>query len=395
MRVLVTGAEGFIGKNLVEALRREKDIVFMAYDIHDSRPVLDGYLKDADLIFHLAGVNRPERPEDFEDVNTGLTREIADALIATGRHPTVVFSSSTQAEMDNPYGVSKRRAEDVLRDYAAKAGTGVCIFRLPGVFGKWCRPNYNSVVATFCYNIARDLEVTISDPNREIELVYVDEVVRGMAGIVTSDRVTSDRGSDRVTSDAVTGDGVTGDRVTWGEVTPVYRVTLGKLAEMIRGFRESRRTLRVPNFSDRFTKCLYATYLSYLEGNNFAYALEQKTDARGELAELLKSQSFGQIFVSRTKPGITRGNHYHDTKTEKFCVVEGEGVIRFRHILGKEVFSYPVSGRDFKVLDIPPGYTHSIENVGETEMVTLFWACEPFDPSSPDTYPMEVLPDKA
>jgi UDP-2-acetamido-2,6-beta-L-arabino-hexul-4-ose reductase len=352
--------------------------------------VLDGYLKDADFIFHLAGVNRPERPEEFEEVNADLTREMADALIATGRHPTIVLSSSTQAELDNPYGVSKKKAEDVLRDYAAQTGAGVCIFRLPGVFGKWCRPNYNSVVATFCHNIAHDMEVTISDPNREIELVYVDEVVRELVTRVTSDRVTSDM----VTSDGVTSDGVTGDGVTWGKVTPVFRVTLGELAEQIRGFRASRKTLMVPDFGNRFTKCLYATYLSYLEGNNFAYALEQKIDARGELAELLKAQPFGQIFVSRTKPGITRGNHYHDTKTEKFCVVEGEGLIRFRHIIGKEVFSYQVSGRDFKVVDIPPGYTHSIENVGHSELITLFWACEPFDPAAPDTYQEKVTGDK-
>jgi UDP-2-acetamido-2,6-beta-L-arabino-hexul-4-ose reductase len=375
-RILVTGAAGFVGRNLVAALRRVQDFDLTTYDIYDQRAVLDGSLKEADLIFHLAGVNRPERPTDFEVVNTGLTREIADTLVVAGRHPTIVFSSSTQAELENPYGVSKKRAEEVLQAYAGRTSAAVCIFRLPGVFGKWCRPNYNSVVATFCYNVAHGIELVISDPNREVELAYVDDVVKEMVREATNERVT-------------------GGGVKWGKASPKYRVTLGSLAAQIRGLGESRRTLRVPDFSDRFTKCLYATYLSYLEGDDLAYDLSQKADNRGELAELLRSGQFGQIFVSRTKPGVTRGNHYHDLKTEKFCVVEGEGVVRLRHILGKEVISYFVSGRDFKVVDIPPGYTHSIENVGKAELVTLFWACEPFDQSSPDTYPMEVHPDKA
>ncbi len=371
-KVLITGANGFIGKNLIEALQRETGIALMTYDINDSRLTLDGYLREADIIFHLAGVNRPERSEEFYNVNVGLTKEICEFLIRIERAPLIVFSSSTQALLNNPYGESKRQAEEVLKAYAERSGARAYLFRLPGVFGKWCRPNYNSVVATFCYNIAHNLNINISDPNREIELVYIDDVVREFVKVMADDKLR---------------DG----NVIWGEVNPTFKVALGQLADKIREFRATRENLTVPDFSDRFTKYLYATYLSYLNGNEFAYEPKPKADERGVLVELLKSKYFGQIFISRTKPGVTRGNHYHNTKTEKFCVIEGEAVLRFRNILSKEVFTYHLSGKDLRVVDIPPGYTHSIENIGQSEMIVLFWACEPFDPAASDTYPAEVL----
>jgi len=275
-----------------------------------------------------------------------------------------------QALLDNPYGVSKRQAEEEVFAFGEETGAQIAVFRLPGVFGKWCRPNYNSVVATFCHNIALDLPISISDPAKEIELVYIDDVVRAFINVM---------------------DGM--PPVTEGkycQAKPTYRITLGALAQTIRGFRESRVSLTVPDVSDPLVHALYATYISYLPKDAFAYALTQRTDPRGELAELLKSPRIGQIFVSRTRPGITRGHHYHDTKVEKFVVLEGDAVIRFRHILCGDVIEYPVSGREFRVVDIPPGYTHSIENAGQNDLIVLFWADEIFDPNVPDTFGMTV-----
>jgi UDP-2-acetamido-2,6-beta-L-arabino-hexul-4-ose reductase len=243
------------------------------------------------------------------------------------------------------------------------------IYRLPGVFGKWCRPNYNSVVATFCHNLARDLPITISDPSFVVELVHVDDIVAQFMTHLAS----------------------RSDGVTRAEVRPTFTISLGELAERIRGFRAMRDTVEVADASDPLTRRLLGTYTAYLPPGDLAYTLEQRTDARGTLAELLKSPSFGQMFVSRTHPGVTRGNHYHDLKVEKFCVLEGDAVIRFRPILGPEVTEYRVSGTDFRVVDIPPGMTHSIENVGTTEMIVLFWASEILDRNSPDTYFNEVL----
>lgn len=368
--VLVTGAEGFIGKNLVERLTRRNDINLLCFDVDTGKGKLEEYLASADVIYHLAGVNRPPDPSEHEAVNTGLTAILAETLLRLKRKPLVVLSSSAQAALDNPYGVSKRKAEEALASFAEASGAPVRIFRLPGVFGKWCRPNYNSVVATFCHNIAHGLPITISEPAKELQLVYVDDVVASFLDLLSeeSPRPGCERRS----------------------VGPEYCLTLGELAEMITAFKAIRETLRLPDEADRLTRIMHATYLSYLPPDGFAYALVQKSDPRGELAELLKSEHFGQIFVSRTRPGITRGNHYHDTKIEKFCVIEGDAVIRFRHIRESDVLEYRVSGREFKVVDIPPGYTHSIENVGSSDLITLFWSIEVFDPLHPDTYAKEV-----
>lgn len=368
--VLVTGAKGFIGKNLVVALKRRECVDVIEYDLDSPEGLFEEGLAKADVIYHLAGVNRPEKVEEFTEGNFDLTRQVCDTLRRLNRAPLLVLSSSTQAALDNPYGLSKRQAEDAMFKFGGDSGASVFVFRLPGVFGKWCRPNYNSVVATFCYNIVRCLPVTISDPTREIELVYIDDVVRAFIGLM-DDRLPVSGGK-------------------YCMVEPTYRISLGDLVESIQGFRDSRVSLALPDMSDPFTCALYATYISYLPADSFAYALTQRSDPRGELTELLKSPHIGQIFVSRTRPGITRGHHYHDTKLEKFVVLEGSAVIRFRHILGGDVIEYPVFGREFRVVDIPPGYTHSIENVGQNDLIVLFWADEIFDLDIPDTFGMTV-----
>lgn len=329
--------------------------------------VLNDGLARADVVFHLAGINRPLDPSEFVAGNAGLTESLCKRLNSLGRKPTVVLTSSIQADADNPYGRSKLAAEKLVAAWAGRSGARVVIFRLKNVFGKWCRPNYNSVTATFCYNIARNLPISINNEERVLELIYIDDVVSALLGVVGQ-----------------VSDGVVG--VERCNIEKSYHVTLGDLARTIQSFRDARRSLSLPSFDSEFVRRLYATYLSYLDSSDFTYTLEQKTDHRGSLAEFMKSAQFGQIFVSRTKPGITRGNHYHHSKTEKFLVVEGDAVVRFRNIDGTDVIEHRVSGTQYCVVDIPAGYTHSIENVGLGELVTLFWASEVFDPAMPDTY---------
>jgi UDP-2-acetamido-2,6-beta-L-arabino-hexul-4-ose reductase len=374
VKTAVTGAKGFIGKNLVVALRRAGvEVAEIAAD--SPAETWRSGVAGAAVVFHLAGSNRPEHEEGFVKGNVGSLETLFTALdgrTAAGEStppPLIVLSSSAQAANDTPYGRSKRAAEQALEAYAVRTGTPAVIYRLPGVFGKWCRPDYNSVVATFCHNIARDLPIAVSDPARIIEVVHIDDVVgRFLAHL-------EDRSAG----------------VTRAGVSPTFTVTLGELADRLRGFRAMRDTLEVADATDPFTRRLLGTYTSYVPPAGLAYALEQRIDARGTLAELLKSPHFGQMFVSRTRPGITRGNHYHDLKVEKFCVLEGDAVIRFRPVLGDDVTEHRVSGTDFTVVDIPPGMTHSIENVGASEMIVLFWASEIFDRDRADTHASEVL----
>ncbi len=430
MNVLVTGSRGFIGKNLIAWLAQETDVQVLEFDLEHTQSELAERLAVADLVYHLAGVNRPQSVEEFHTGNVELTAQICELLLRNGRVTPIVFSSSIQAELDNPYGVSKRWAEAVLADYAQRSSAAVAIFRLSNVFGKWCRPHYNSVVATFCYQIAHDLPITISDPSREVPLVHVDDVVqafleageeitrqksevKGQRSEVRKRRDTLHFSPLAIKDLPLTAGNPSRATLVYCEARPIYTVTLGRLADLIRSFRASRQTLVAPDLSDPFVYKLYGTYLSYLEPSDFAYDLTQRTDARGALAEFIKSPAFGQIFVSRTRPGVTRGNHFHHTKAEKFLVLEGEAVIRLRAIRnqrtgvggqrsevgdqgaegggqGVEVVEYRVSGRDFRVVDIPPGYTHSIENVGDGELVTLFWASEVFDSDKSDTYYEQV-----
>ena len=362
-RVLVTGSKGFVGRNLCSVLRRREDIELYEYDVNNKPEDLDSALGKVDCIIHLAGVNRPEDPKEFETGNAGSLKEICSKLQELGRAPNFILSSSIQVELDNPYGKSNRSAEEVLKCFAETTGAGCVVYRFKNLFGKWCRPNYNSVTATFCHNIANGLPIHISDPENEIELTYIDDVVEAFI----SELETVSPG------------------FRFAQPLPSKCIGLGELAEKIRSFREMRTSLNLPDFRDTFERALYGTYLSYLNDKEFEYGLEKRSDQRGSLAEFLKSSSMGQIFVSRTKPGITRGDHYHHTKTEKFLVLQGTAVIRFRHIEGDDILEYRVRGEDYRVLDIPPGYTHSIENVGQDELVTLFWASEVFDPGKPDT----------
>ncbi|MDD5676896.1 MAG: NAD-dependent epimerase/dehydratase family protein [Kiritimatiellae bacterium] len=372
--VLVTGAKGFIGQNLAGTLlERRSDYTLLPIDIDSTANDLANALATSDFIFHLAGINRPENEREFQIGNADFTTHICRQLLKLKRAVPLVMSSSVQVVLDNPYGVSKRKAEDAVLAYAERSGARVVIYRLKNVFGKWCRPNYNSVVATFCHNIAHDRPVTISDPNREIELIYIDDVVQDFLRQLESGMPSG---------------------VAYREIEPVYKVNLGGLAELIRSFREMRRSLYLPDFSGEFARKLYGTFLTYLDTADFGYDLEQKRDPRGCLVEFVKSHPFGQIFISRTHPGITRGNHYHHTKAEKFLVVEGEAIIRFRPVQDGAVIEYRVNGRDLRVVDIPPGYTHSIENVGGSELVTLFWSPEVFNPSRLDTIGMPVIPEK-
>ncbi len=378
MEVLVTGAKGFVGRNLCIFLKQLEDLKLIEVDLDTPPDVLEKGLEEAEIIFHLAGVNRPEKTEDYKAGNAQFTENLCARLTALQRTPLIIFSSSIQAAFDNPYGVSKLDAEDTLKDFSSRTGSRVIIFRMKNVFGKWCRPNYNSVVATFCHNIARSLPIHISDPANEVQLVYIDDVCAAMMEAAGLSLSTGWHFSDS-------------DEAGYGEINPHFRITLGELANMLKGFRESRISLEIPRFDDPFTRRLYSTYLSYLEERDFAYHLDIKGDDRGNLAEFIKSPSVGQVFVSNTKPGITRGNHYHHTKTEKFLVVKGEAIIRLRHIQGDKVIEYRVEGREFNVVDIPPGYTHAIENAGNEDLVTIFWADEVFDPNCPDTYYMPVL----
>jgi len=370
MKVLVTGSEGFIGKNLCVTLENREGIEVLRFDARQTLDDLKLLCADADFVFHLAGVNRPEKVEEFQTGNLGLTETLLSILEDQKRIVPVVLSSSTQARLDNPYGISKRQAEDRVFEWGRKNGVFVVVYRFPNVFGKWCRPSYNSVVATWCHAIARGEEIRVDDPQKTLTLVYIDHVVaellRALEGHPTLDA-----------------DG-------FGTVPLSFQATLDEIARRLQAFHESRETLLLPDFADLFDKCLYATYLSYLPETELAYDLFVREDPRGILAEFLKSPNCGQIFVSRTKPGITRGHHWHHTKVEKFLVVEGEAEIRFRRVGQAGVVSYKVSGDNWRVVDIPPGTTHSITNTGTRDLVTLFWANEILDPQNPDTYRLEV-----
>ncbi|MDA7631460.1 NAD-dependent epimerase/dehydratase family protein [Verrucomicrobia bacterium] len=369
MNILITGSKGFVGRNLRLFLTDHDQFQVTTIARSDSDEALKSGLKECDLVFHLAGINRPEEESEFKQGNEVFTKRLCEILHEVRRKPILVFASSIQAKRDNPYGLSKRAAEQVIEKWCTESGGQAVIFRFKNMFGKWCRPNYNSVTATFCHNIAHGLPVQISNKNFELELIYIDEVIESLFSVINHQP----------------------EGCEFREGPRSFMITLGDLAGRISDYHASRETLRLSDFSDDFNRFLYTTYLSYLDGPDFGYSLKKRVDPRGSLAEFVKSESGGQIFVSRTKPGITRGNHFHHTKTEKFLVLEGQAVIRFRRVGQNEVIQHNVDGRDYRVLDIPPGYTHSIENVGSSDMVTLFWASETFDPERPDTYFEEVL----
>ncbi|AUS95175.1 capsular biosynthesis protein [Clostridium thermosuccinogenes] len=369
MKILVTGAKGFIGKNLVAELKNRKYMDVFEYDKDTDPSLLDEYCKKADFVFHLAGVNRPKEQSEFMEGNFGFTSILLDTLKKYHNNCPVMISSSIQAELNNPYGKSKKAGEDLLFEYGKETGTKVLVYRFPNVFGKWCRPNYNSAVATFCYNISHNLPITINDPNVVMRLVYIDDVVDELINALNGKE----------------------NRVgNFCEVPIVYTIKLGEIADLLYSFKKSREERSIPDMSDAFTKKLYSTYLSYLPEDQFSYELKMNVDNRGSFTEFIKTPERGQVSVNISKPGITKGNHWHHTKIEKFLVVSGKGVIRFRKVDSDEIIEYYVSGDKLEVVDIPPGYTHNIENLGDTDMVTIMWANECFDPEKPDTCYLEV-----
>lgn len=348
-RALVTGAAGFIGRHLVRALRH-RGVEVMEYTRSNSQADLESFLARADVVFHLAGVNRPQYIEGYAE-NYEFTRRICEQLKAINRKPLIIFASSTQAGKDNPYGRSKVEAEAALDAWAKETGGAVRVYRLPGVFGPGCRPHYNSVVATFCHDIAHGVPINISDTKQWVELMFVEDAV-----LLLIDHVTE---------------------------TAPYLITLESLADLVFELRDSNWTLLVPGGD--FNTRLYGTYLSYVEPADLVYDLPTKPDARGALAECLKPPIFGQLFVSTTLPGIVRGNHYHNHKVEKFFVLSGKALVRLRPVNFAEATEIRVSGERFQVVNIPPGCTHSIENTGDSDLITLFWSSEVYNPDSPDT----------
>lgn len=369
MNILVTGAKGFVGKNLISELKNKGFTDIFEFDIDTESTLLGDYAKRCDFVFHLAGVNRPKDEKEFMEGNFGFTSDLLAELKKHGNKAPILITSSIQAALDNPYGRSKKAGEDLLFTYGKETGAPVYVYRMPNVFGKWCKPNYNSAVATFCNNIANDLPIQVNDPNVDMHLVYIDDVVAQFICALN---------------------GKANKEGEFCAIPVVHEVKLGHIADLLYSFRESRTKLSVPNFSDEFEKDLYSTYLSYLPTNQFSYPLKMNVDNRGSFTEIIRTLDRGQFSVNISKPGITKGNHWHHTKNEKFLVVSGQGLIQFRRIDSDEVIEYRVSGDKLEVVDIPVGYTHNIINVGETDMVTFMWANEAFNPEKPDTYFMPV-----
>lgn len=381
MKILVTGSNGFVGKNLVCTLKNiaakkdmtfeiDPDITVLEYDI-GCEHLFEEYCKEAEFVVNLAGVNRPKERDEFKKGNFDFVKSLTDTLKKHKNKCPVLLSSSTQAELSNPYAESKREGEQAVFAYGRETGAPVYVYRFPNIFGKWCRPNYNSVIATFCSNISAGLPITVNDRNTRLKLVYIDDVVREIIRAITG----------RADFDKESG---------FCKVSAVHEAALGEIADLLYSFKESRENRFIPDFNNAFVSKLYATYTSYIPGNEFSYPLKMNIDPRGSFTELFKTLDRGQVSINVSKPGITKGNHWHNTKNEKFCVVSGKGVIRFRKIGSGEVSEYRVSANKLEVVDIPVGYTHSIKNEGDTDLITVMWASELFDPESPDTYFEEV-----
>ncbi len=380
MKTLITGAKGFVGKNLTVTLEQIEGIELYLYDVDTDPSLLDAYTKDCEFVFHLAGVNRPEKTEEFMEGNFGFTSELLESLKRNRNTCPVLITSSIQAALDNPYGKSKKAGEDLMFAYSRETGARVLVYRLPNVFGKWCRPNYNSAVATFCYNIANDLPIKLNDPDVMMNLAYIDDVVEAFLKAMDGYEARKDCRSDESCNSI-------GDFC----VVPVtYAIKLGEIAELLYSFKNSREELSIPNMADDFTGKLYAAYLSYLPEDQFAYPLKMNEDNRGSFTEMIRTPDRGQVSVNISKPGITKGNHWHHTKNEKFLVVSGRGIIRFRKVGSDKIIEYHVCGEKPEMVDIPVGYTHNIENLGDSDMVTIMWASECFDSEKPDTYFLEV-----
>ena len=369
MRILVTGAKGFVGRNLVVELKNRHFDEIYEYDRDTEPALLKEYCAKANFVFHLAGVNRPKEEDEFTKDNVEFTAILLDTLKNSHNTCPVLLASTIQAKLDNPYGISKREGEALLLQYRKETGADIFIYRFPNIFGKWCRPNYNSAIATFCYNIARDQEIIVKDTNIELRLVCIDDVINELIHALYN-KVTRK-----------------GD---YCEIEEVYSHTLGEVIRLITSFRKSRETCSIPDMKDAFTRKLYSTYLSYLPKEQLSYELKMNIDNRGSFTEFIRTPERGQISVNISKPGIVKGNHWHQAKNEKFLVVSGKGVISLRNINSEEVIDHYVSGDQLIVIDIPIGYTHRIENLGDSDLVTLIWVNECFNQDKPDTYYLEV-----
>ena len=395
MKILVTGAKGFVGKNLCAALKNLKDGKdktrpslsiedIYEYDIDSNPADLESYCKQADFVYNLAGVNRPQSQEEFMQGNFGFASTLLNTLKKYGNKAPVMLSSSIQATLigryaDGEYGKSKKAGEELFFDYAAKEGGQVCVYRFPNLFGKWCRPNYNSAVATFCNNIANDLPITVNDRAIELELLYVDDLVEEMLDLLEGKGHRCDyEGLTPVESE--------NGRYYFAPIT--HKVTLGEIVDLLYSFRAQSETLIIPEIPNgSFAKKLYSTYLSYLPKEKVAFDLKMNVDSRGSFTELLKTEKCGQVSINISKPGITKGQHWHHTKWEFFIVVAGHGLIQQRKIGSDEVLNFEVSGEKIQAVHMLPGYTHNIINLSETEnLVTVMWANEQFDPNHPDTF---------
>ena len=398
MKILITGAKGFVGKNLSEALKNIRDgndrrfpslsvDELYLYDIDSDESLLDEACKNADFVFNLAGVNRPQNTDEFMEGNFGFASKLLEALKKHGNKCPVMLSSSIQATLigryDSDYGRSKRAGEDLFFDYAAETGARVLVYRFPNLFGKWCRPNYNSAVATFCHNIANDLPITVSDPAIQLELLYIDDLVDEMIAALESRE-------HRCEFDGINTVICENGRFCAAPLT--HKVTLGEIVSLLESFRDQPKTLIMPEIPENsFAKKLYSTYLSYLPKEKVSFPLKMNVDARGSFTELLKTEKCGQFSVNISKPGITKGQHWHNTKWEFFIVVSGHGLIQMRKIGSDEVLNFEVSGEKIEAVHMLPGYTHNIINLSDTDdLVTLMWANEQFDGSRPDTYFKEV-----
>ncbi len=371
MKVLITGANGFVGKNLQLHLAERKDVQVVCFTRDDDVAQLPGLLQGVDFVFHLAGVNRPQDPQEFVSGNVDLTQALCKAVCAvaeaTGKKVPIVYTSSTQAGRDNAYGQSKHGAESALRDAARSHQVPVHIFRLPNVFGKWCKPNYNSAVATFCHNTARDLPIQVNDPAAPVTLVYVDDVIERFVQLMDGANA------------AVDADG-------FATVAPQYTTTVGELARLVQTFKDSRTTLMTERVGTGLVRALYATYVSYLPVESFTYTVPQHGDPRGVFVEMLKTPDAGQFSYFTAHPGITRGGHYHHSKTEKFLVIKGQARFKFRHMQTGQTHELVTTGEKAEIVETVPGWTHDITNIGTDEMVVMLWANEVFDRARPDTF---------
>lgn len=371
MNVLITGGDGFIARNLRQHLAEKQDVqVYLVVRSSSENEVREAIQK-ADFVFHLAGVNRPKNPSEFVEGNVNFTAFLCEQLRQRaergGGRPTVVYSSSIQAGMDNEYGKSKRKAEEELFRLERETGFSVYVFRLPNVFGKWSRPDYNSVVATFCYRIARGMPIAIHDASAALSLLYVDDLVAKFLDILNGGQATRDeRGFE--------------------EISPVYKTTVGELAEILQSFRNSRETLMTERVGSGFLRALHATYLSFLPSCSFSYPIPMHRDERGDFVEMLKTPDCGQFSYFTASPGVTRGGHYHHTKTEKFLVIKGVARFRFRHLLTGELKELIARGGEPQVVETTPGWTHDVTNIGTDELIVMLWANEVFDRDRPDTY---------